>query len=471
MAQVFISYAHESTKDQRFAQQLHQALERHGLEVWIDRLLHAGEDIAVIERELDAAACAIVVWSIAASRSKWVPLELARAAGKGKAVPVHIEPEANHQRPLAAEHLNFIDLHDWNGQSGHPGFKQVLRSVEFKVRAAEVSTKEEAQAPHPGAPKKPRSLTASHLSSIRTAARNPDLWRTSEFIRCVKSAPASIHDRVAQTILGEVRPDRSLNELAALHLANEHLQLPIDRRMFFAACGRWPPPTLPLSMRLVPDGTYSVGSPTAEPNRCDDEHQQAVRLTAFLLSATPITNAQFLTFSPAHPLREWDGLSRRELQDHPAVRVTWWEAYLYCAWLGGRLPSEAQWEAACRAGSETAYAYGHEIDRTHANFNCGTTQTLHRTVPVGSQSPANAFGLHDMHGNMWEWCLDTYDEDFFIQALDEDPVCKLPSAYRVARGGSWNDPAHALRSAFRNRLLPESRMDNIGFRLAFPAHR
>lgn len=471
MAHIFISYTHESVADMRLAQRLHQALERRGWEVWIDRLMRCGENIKVIERELDAAACVIVIWSNAASQSDWVHAELSRAVRHDKALPVHLEHPPLQQRPIIAEQLNFIDLHDWIEQPRHPGFEQLLRSIEFKMVAAEAPIKEAAQVPHPGALKKARSATAIHLSNIRATARNPRLWETEEFIRSVKAAPSTISGAVASTILDEVKPNRSLNELAALHLANEHLLSPIDRRTFFLACGRWPPPPFSTSMRLVPDGTYSIGSPPEEPNRWEDEHERKVRLTAFLMSTTPITNAQFLAFSPSHPLREWDGLSKAELQNHPAVRVTWWEAYLYCAWLGGSLPSEAQWEAACRAGSETPYAHGHEIDRTSANFNCGSEQTLFRTVPVGGHGPVNAFGLHDMHGNVWEWCRDTYDEDFFVKAPAEDPLCTRPSDYRVARGGSWNDPARALRSAFRNRLLPEWRLDNIGFRVCFPAHR
>jgi formylglycine-generating enzyme required for sulfatase activity len=177
--------------------------------------------------------------------------------------------------------------------------------------------------------------------------------------------------------------------------------------------------------------------------------------------------------------------------DHPMENVLWVEADEFCKKLTAlddekragrkyRLPTEAEWEYACRAGTSPAFHFGNSISSTQANFNgnhsyAGASPGLYRrrTVKVGSFEP-NAFGLYDMHGNVAEWCADWYDPDYYNNSPDEDPlgppVGALPDDYGnfflVARGGSWLDDARACRSAYRFRAMHRNRYWLIGFRVA-----
>lgn len=157
----------------------------------------------------------------------------------------------------------------------------------------------------------------------------------------------------------------------------------------------------------------------------------------------------------------------------PVMNVSWIDAQAYALWLRiktgkpYRLLSEAEWEYAARAGSKTEYAWGDEVERNRANCNgCGSPWDNQRTAPVGS-FPPNAFGLHDMHGNLWEWVEDCYRESYFDTPDDgravSPPVCR----YRVLRGGSWDFGPGLLRSAYRFFSLSDYRYDAIGLRVAY----
>jgi formylglycine-generating enzyme required for sulfatase activity len=232
--------------------------------------------------------------------------------------------------------------------------------------------------------------------------------------------------------------------------------------------------------------------------------QHQVRITRpYYMSAYEVTNAQFKKFTDAtphktHPARNdkssW-GLPPRkgpepldtsipegrdfpsrywgiETSDQaPVVNVSWIEAVAFCDWLSRkegqtyRLPTEAEWEYACRAGTTTPFNFGAVNDGSHCNCNdkgaypdgsAPQRPALGRTIPVGSYRP-NAFGLFDMHGNVWEWCWDTYDER---------PQKGTAGARRVNRGGSWGSFPVYCRSAVRGRDLPTFASDNLGFRVA-----
>ena len=155
----------------------------------------------------------------------------------------------------------------------------------------------------------------------------------------------------------------------------------------------------------------------------------------------------------------------------PVVNVSWLDAQSYLSWLNAtlgltsrsdayRLPSEAEWEYACRAGRATPFNTGANISPDQAQFAAS------KTAPAGS-FPANAFGLHDMHGNVWEWCQDVWCDDF-TSAPDNGSSRDLPGHFleRVLRGGSWNGVAEGLRSAARNGDVPSAHRSWYGFRIA-----
>ena len=133
---------------------------------------------------------------------------------------------------------------------------------------------------------------------------------------------------------------------------------------------------------------------------------------------------------------------------------------------GGKfsLPTEAQWEYACRAGSTTRYCFGDDESRL-GEYAWYDENSGDKTHPVGEKKP-NAWGLYDMHGNVWEWCQDWYDDGYYAKSPTDDPTGPSTGSCRVIRGGSWDDGARSCRSADRNRNSPGYRLDNLGFRVS-----
>ena len=261
----------------------------------------------------------------------------------------------------------------------------------------------------------------------------------------------------------QIAGHHGVRELAALHYALGQLEGHVESERFFRSCGRWPQEGTP-EPRLVDisGGEFLFGSPEGEEGRTDSEGpQRVVQLSPFRLSATAVTNAEYAAFDPAHRFESFGGkLAPSELGDHPVVNISWWEAYLYCAWIGGKLPTEAQWEYACRAGSSTPFSYGFAIHPKLAN----TDETgLGSTVEVGSLAP-NAWGLYEMHGNVWEWCSDWQGP--YSSSQDANPVGPKSGAARVIRGGSWTSPEQSVRSATRLGRLAADGGTNLGFRVA-----
>ena len=217
---------------------------------------------------------------------------------------------------------------------------------------------------------------------------------------------------------------------------------------------------------LVPAGTFRMGSPNDELSRSDDEGPvRLVRIDRpFYLGIHPVTQKQYQAVTgdnPAHFHKQNGGGP-----DHPVEQVSWDDAVAFARQLSGRpdekkagrvyrLPSEAEWEYACRAGTQTPFSTGDDLSSFEANFDGnrpgGAARPgpfLSRTTPVAS-FPTNAWGLFDMHGNVWEWCADWYTR----------------GRHRSVRGGSWNNSGHLCRSARRQKYAPDFRADSVGFRL------
>ena len=239
-----------------------------------------------------------------------------------------------------------------------------------------------------------------------------------------------------------------------------------------------------------PPGRFVMGSPVNEPQRRPGEDQVMVTLTkGFWAAKFEARQGDWARVLGALP-----GPLTKELPagaDYPVGNVTFVEAEAFCRTLTDRgrrtgelpdewmfsLPTEAQWEYACRAGTTAATSFGNALSRTQANFKGAPYNgakpgpSLGHATPVGSYPP-NAWGLCDMHGNAYEWCRDWYHDRLPGGVNPDLSLAKSTAAVnrdgtvsRVRRGGCWTDDGWALRSAFRLRFPPESRYDHIGFRV------
>lgn len=258
-------------------------------------------------------------------------------------------------------------------------------------------------------------------------------------------------------------------------------------------------PGLPLEFARAPAGTFRMGSPDNEPQRASDERLHKVALSRGLwLAVRPVTVAQFRAFATAtkhrtraeidggafdpagrmDPRRTWQSPGFPQDDQHPVTCVSWEDASAFCAWLRKetgrpvRLPTEAEWEYACRAGADgKPFSFGPTLTPEQANYDCNDAYPGGRrgeprrgTTPVGTYA-ANAWGLLDVHGNVAEWCQDDYG-DVEPPAEVTDPLVRLASNRRVVRGGSWADPPRHCRSASRRWLIATCCRNDTGFRVA-----
>jgi formylglycine-generating enzyme required for sulfatase activity len=236
-------------------------------------------------------------------------------------------------------------------------------------------------------------------------------------------------------------------------------------------------------MVRVPAGEFQMGSPEDEQGRLDAELEHTVRITRpFMIGRTEVTQAEWEAVMGHNPSRfadcggdcpvetvSWldviafcNALSRAEGLEEcyllEAEDVTWPRG-LGCA--GYRLPTEAEWEYAMRAGTQTAWSCGADTDCLDgvAWYSPNSASTTH---PVGTEA-ANAWGLHDMHGNVWEWVWDRYGADHYADG-QVDPTGPAAGAFRGLRGGGWLSEASEVRAAHRYEVLPSNRLADLGFR-------
>ena len=272
----------------------------------------------------------------------------------------------------------------------------------------------------------------------------------------------------------------------------------------FGAQAAEPPP----GFIHLPAGAFAMGSAEEEAGRNSDEGpRHEVGLSAFAIGACEVTQGEWVAIMGTNPSRfKGDSLL-------PVDQVSWYDALVYCnkrslreglspcyrikgsadperwgrpptkddaAWnaaqcdfraTGYRLPTEAEWEYACRGESATATAFGETLDSSRANFDgnqpyrsAAIGPYLGKTAIAASYSP-NDRGLFDMHGNLCEWCWDWYLEDYYARSPSLDPRGGEGGQYRSLRGGSWNDFGYAMRSAYRSSLNPGNRDASVGLRL------
>lgn len=218
----------------------------------------------------------------------------------------------------------------------------------------------------------------------------------------------------------------------------------------------------------IPAGTFFMGSPTSEIDREVDETQHKVVLSAFKMSKYEVSFEQYDLFCEATNRTKPDdeGLGRG---NHPVINVSWDDAAAFAEWMNCRLPTEAEWEYACRGGTSTPFYTGNNITTMQANYdgnfpynNNKKGEYRGKALPVGLFA-ANAYGLFDMHGNVWEWCSDWYSD--YPTSYQTNPKGPESGTRRVFRGGSYNFKARYCRSAFRTCFTPDMYSNDLGFRL------
>jgi len=264
-----------------------------------------------------------------------------------------------------------------------------------------------------------------------------------------------------------------------------------------------------IAVASIPAGTFMMGSPATEVHRLYVETQHEVTLSAFRMSKYEITNAQYAAFLNAKGIGS-DGIwasapvyktqrlifdSKTTLsgsydwglhytnskwvpvagyENAPVIWVTWYGAAEFATYAGGALPTEAQWEYACRAGTTSPFNTGNTLTSLQANYdwewgypyNYTDTTYPRKTQTVGTY-PANAWGLYDMHGNVCEWCNDWYGT--YPSTAQTNPTGAATGSDRVVRGGGWGDFARYCRSADRNYRDPyfDIYFNSVGFRVVF----
>lgn len=256
---------------------------------------------------------------------------------------------------------------------------------------------------------------------------------------------------------------------------------------------------LPLRMMFIPAGTFLMGSPQNELHRLDREgHQHEVTLSQFFLAKYPVTQSQWQVVAAMPQVN-------RQIEPDPSYfkgdlmpveQVSWYDAVEFCDRLTVhtnrqyRLPTEAEWEYACRAGTTTPFHFGETISTEHANYRGVDRESngvffkgnygdgpkgnfLEKTTPVNFFGMSNAFGLCDMHGNVWEWCQDHWHDSYNFKTPTDGSAWLSDdgTTMRVRRGGSWSTNPQNCRSAYRGKSEPQESVYCFGFRVCCSSPR
>lgn len=250
---------------------------------------------------------------------------------------------------------------------------------------------------------------------------------------------------------------------------------------------------VPEDMVLIPAGEFQMGSDHTEAGE-DEQPVHTVYVDAFYMDTHEVTNAEYKEFLLENPqwkkaeiqekfhddryLRNWSGNKYPSGKaDHPVNYISWYAAMAYAKWAGKRLPTEAEWEKAARGGLlGRKYPWGDTITPENANYG----RNIGKVSPVGQYAP-NGYGLYDMAGNVWEWCLDAYNPDYYTMSPGRNPFSDRNNVEwtinnftnvekeRSIRGGDWYTEPQYTRCTFRFSQIPSHTSSNIGFRCVKPA--
>ncbi len=509
MVDVFISYPRSSREK---AEAIMVNLDALGLDCFFDvENIDGGANFPdVIDRALRESKAVLCCWSPLYFERPWCMIECRDALARGIIVPVAIEPFEALAPPADLRQINWFDLAGWNGEETHEGWSQTLQSLGKLVGRVLVplpkktmpgsSVEDEASVPS-GAEKARADLLADLRATWTSFPAKSDTDAVQRFLERVRAvASSSGIEFEIEHHLDELRrgAERRAEEAAAAEAARrardvaeaEAARRAREARLRPGAVWRDTIPGMPAGacpeMVTIPSGAFLMGSPNSEERSASydgrEEPQHDVRIEyRFALSNYPVTFAAWDAAIAVgarldRPVDEGWGRDRR-----PVIGVSWEDAKSYIAWLNSRLaltdqadayrlPSEAEWEFACRSGTTKPFSFGDALSTAQANFDGDTNSggdNQQKTMPVGT-FPANAFGLHDMHGNVWEWCEDAWNASYSESGRPDDgsPWLTGSTSRRLVRGGSWKSGPLVLRSASRSNFSPIDRGNDIGFRLA-----
>lgn len=510
MVDVFISYPRA---ERARAEPIRDRLTALDLDVFFDLDgIDGGANFPdVIDRALKASKAVLCCWSPLYFTRPWCLIECRYALNEDVLTPVTLEAYERKAPPADLMTISTYDLTDWAGEDAHEDWNRTLRSLGKKLG------RDLAQAPASAAAK------ADPLENWRLAWNDfpakDDIGQVARFLEKVRSiGPGSGLEFIIEHHLeqleraeAERRAEEARvqaeKEARAKEEARRAVEQAAAREKKLAASpagtifrdrlerdGEGP------EMVVIPAGRFLMGSPADEPERASDEGpQHEVTIDRpFGLGRFAVTRGEFAAFVSAtghdmNPGWRWfngkksiadDSISWRDpgfAQDdrHPVVGVSWRDAQGYCRWLSEqtgqayRLPSEAEWEYACRAGTVTPFCWGSEITPDQANYNGtfvyagGGAEGVYRkkTEPVDAFEP-NHWGLHQMHGNVWEWCQDAWNDTYAGAPSDGSAWRMGDETQAILRGGFWYLLPFYLRSANRAGAPREDRVNSVSFRLA-----
>jgi formylglycine-generating enzyme required for sulfatase activity len=496
---VFISHASE---DKAVADEVCAALEKVGVRCWIaPRDIKGGTNWA--KSILDAIVVTrvmVLVFSKVTGKSPHVRREIERAVHRDiPIVPLRVEdvmPEGDLEYFLSSNH--WIDLFPGPTANHLPRIQSTVRSlVGIKSEPTARSTKpassaiappkassrppvEKPSLPPPPAPAKPAAsrkwmiptaigvallivALAGAFAYLHSPSKGPEHGTSSISLDAAKSADTIDKARAALPALDEaLKADPSNSELQSLSAKLHSLSDPPSVQK-----------ALNIKLVKIEPTEFTMGSPLNEQNRKTDEVQHRVAITeAYFIATTDVTQRQWRlvmneTFQE-HVPRGADVHLVGQGDDYPVYYVSWDQANEFCRRLSGltrqhfRLPTEIEWEFACRAGTTTTYFFGNKVDAL-ADYAWFGNNSGNATHPVATKKP-NPCGLYDMYGNVWEWCSDLY------KPYPGGPVAPDKYAdYHVVRGGAWASDESFCRSAKRYAFDPTKPGNEIGFRLAADA--
>ncbi len=437
MTDIFISYA---SQDRERIRPLVAALERRGWTVWWDRTILAGR---VWEREIEAALaearCVIVAWSEGSVQSDWVWTEADEGKTRGVLVPVLLDAVTI---PLAFRRIHAASLVGWDGRATGSQFEEVARAIAALLGSAEAVTDVE----EPDQVEQEEDVSNEEDEELEVAAEATQTVGESSSKREVLGYGAAAvviavcaywySNSKSQTSAPPVKPTATIRKISLLTPGEIRVN-PKDNLRYV-----W-----------IPAGEFTMGCSPGDSECFDDEKPaHLVKIShGFRLGQTEVTQAAYtaVTGKPNPSLFKGS-------DDLPVEKVNWEEAKEYCEAVGLRLPTEAEWEYAARAGS-TGARYG-KVDEV-AWYDGNSEKKTH---PAAEKS-ANAWGLYDILGNVWEWVQDDYAP--YQKELATDPVATVANAeFKVLRGGCWLNGARYIRGSRRFRGGPPYRVAGVGFR-------